>query len=427
MGKLDDSLKAQVVRLYTDIEFPAAFGSVANFKKSLAVEKNIHIKYEDLKKILERIPIYQMHVLTKRRFARRSLRAKGAGIDFHADLGYMPPFNKYTYFLLMVDLYSNYIYVVPLKSKTAEATRKAFDHLFDTFHLDKFSSLGTDAGGEFTGNREYLKEKGVELYIRRGDNKAFQAENYIRIFKHVLYKYLRQERSQNWPSAVDRVVSQINNRRQRGLGSLTPAQVNNPLQDPVSRGVIKRKRYSDVEEKPKKLKKEFRKNAFVFVNFKKEPLFKGFDTQRGTIYQIAEVDDQESPRLYSLKELDGTPVRGKYYAAELKSAPNPKDMEHEVEKIISRRTDKSTGKKQFLVKWLFYPSKCALFLLTFLTYVLCMAFFLPILRLFLADTTPGSRNLNSSTQKGSQRSPNVLPCSQLHRQRNPRRRCVTSS
>ena len=355
--KLAPAERAEIARAYTDIDFPDAFGSVENFKKSLAREKNIRIDNGDLKKILEKIGVYQMHVLTRRRFARRSLRAKGAGIDFHADLGYMPTFSKFMYFLLMVDLYSNYIYVVPLKSKTADAVREAFDHLLGTFELDKFSSLGTDAGGEFTGNREYFKSKGINLYVRRGDNKAFQAENYIRIFKHLLYKYLRSQRSRNWPAAVDKVVSQINNRRQRGLRGLTPAQVNNPFEDPVSRDVIARKRYDHVQEKAPEVAKIFKKNQFVFVNFKKEALFKGFDTQRGTIYQIAGVDDSEKPRLYSLKELDGTAVGGHFYAAELKSAPNPKDMEHEVAKVLAERTTRS-GKKQCLVKWLFYPSKC---------------------------------------------------------------------
>ena len=352
------SVVQQIVRLYTDIDFPGAFGSIANFRQNLAREKGIIIAYDALKKILEKISVYQMHVLTKRRFARRSLRAKGAGIDFHADLGYMPMYKDFAYFLLLVDLYSNYIYVVPLKSKTAEAVRAAFQQLLSTFQLDKFTSLGTDAGGEFTGNRNFFKDRRINLYIRRGDNKAFQAENYIRIFKHLLYKYLRSQRSKNWPAAVDNVVSQINNRRQRGLGSLTPAQVNNPFEDPVSRDIIKRNRYQSdaAASKRRHVVKEFKKNQFVFVNFKKEALYKGFDTQRGTIYQIADVDDSETPRLYSLKELDGTAVSGKYYAAEMKSAPNPKNMEHEVDKILEERTTKS-GKKQCLVKWLFYPSK----------------------------------------------------------------------
>ena len=350
--------KQLILDAYTDVEFPGAFGGLERFQKSLIKEKNIKVSLSDIEKVLEKLPVYQIHALSKHHFKRRKLTAKGAGIDFHADLGYMPEFDGYKYFLLLVDLYSNFIYVEPLKGKTAEDVKRAFVRLFKKNKFDKFSSLGTDSGGEFTANRTFFKSKKIELYVRRGQNKAFQAENYIRIFKRVLYKYLRYKRSQNWPKAIAKTVAQVNNRRQKNLGPFTPQQINSPLNDVESRDVIKRSRPIPGESKnPTNVKGEFKINQFVYVNFLKQPLYKGFDTQRGTIYKIKSVDRTKKPYLYTLKELDGTSVEGKYYSAELKRAPNPEHIEHEIGEILKEKTDEDTGKKTYFVKWLFYPSK----------------------------------------------------------------------
>ena len=348
-------MRERVIKAYTDIRFPGSFGGLGRFNRYLKEKEKINISRLQLKDILEKVPVYQVHVLTKRRFPRRKLTAKGAGIDFHADLAYMPEYEGFKYFLLLVDLYSNYVYVVPLKDKSSSSVKKGFEKIFEDNFLFKFSTLGTDAGTEFTANRDYFKSRNIELYTRRGQNKAFQAENYIRIFKSALYKYLRFKRSQNWPDALPKIVDQLNLRRQKSLGPFTSEDINSPFNDPHSRELIRRKKAAGPSLPSSSHEEGLKEKDYVYVNFKRELLFKGFDTQRGAIFRIYRVDRSTTPFLYSLRELNGTKVSGHFYASELKKAPNPNSVHHEISEILGEC--KRRGRKELLVKWMHYPSK----------------------------------------------------------------------
>jgi hypothetical protein len=80
-------------------------------------------------------------------------------------------------------------------------------------------------------------------------------------------------------------------------------------------------------------------------------------SKRGEIYQISEVRANVLPPIYSLVDLMNDPVPGHFYAAQLTKAPIPnykKDF-FLVEKILGEKSVR--GKKYFLVKFLFYPSK----------------------------------------------------------------------
>ena len=328
-----------------------------------------------------------MHTLSRTRFKRRRLSAAGAGIQFQADLAEMPTFNDFSHFLLMVDLWSNFVYVEPLKSKSSAEVKKAFEKIFSENNLEKFTGIGTDKGTEFTANRKFFEEKGGHLYVQYGKNKAFQAETFIRIFKAVLYRYIRFKRSQDWPGALPKVAAQLNNRRQKNLGRFTPADLNSPQADPGSREYMKKKfqgkRLSLRKERKDKLppsetmrgkgedKRDFKVNDFVYITADKKTFDKGFDMQRGAIYKITGVDTTVRPYLYQLKEEDGTPLERKYYGENLKYAPNPDDIDHGVERIVDEKME--NGVKKYKVRWSFYPEKYvpAVYARKLLMYLLC--------------------------------------------------------
>ena len=349
----------KIVRLYSDAAFQGSFGGVNRFRDYLSRKENISLTFTEARNILREVPNYEMHVANKANFKRRHIRYKGAGIDFQADLGFMPKFGRFSTFLLVVDLYSNYIYVEALLSKTAEAVKKALNKIIQENRLFKVTSLGTDAGGEFIGNREFLKSKNITLITLRGKNKAFQAENFIRIFKSALYKYLRFHHSKDWPRATPIITRLLNTRRQKNLGPFTPADINSPFEDPVSRPALEKLRRSRHEKEESKMKTKepdyLKINSFVYLGYQKATLYKGFQTKRGAIYKIVAADRSQRPYLYTLAERDGTKLDGKYYGAELKKAPNPAKIDHEIDEVLKQRT--VNGKKEYFVKFLYYPDK----------------------------------------------------------------------
>jgi len=54
------------------------------------------------------------------------------------DLAFMPEFNGYKYFLVVIDVFSKHIYTRPLKEKTAKVVGLAFEDIYKEFESPIF-------------------------------------------------------------------------------------------------------------------------------------------------------------------------------------------------------------------------------------------------------------------------------------------------
>jgi hypothetical protein len=78
--------------------------------------------------------------------------------------------------------------------------------------------------------------------------------------------------------------------------------------------------------------------------------------KRGQLFQIAEVRSEKKPSMFKLNDLLQDSVKGLFYREQLTKSPAPKSSDYFfVEKILGEK--KIRGKKHYLVKYLFYPSK----------------------------------------------------------------------
>jgi hypothetical protein len=168
-----------------------------------------------------------------------------------------------------------------------------------------------------------------------------------------LYKYLRANFRNNWPTVLPLIVTAVNNTENSALGGLIPASVNDPVADPLTRE--KRREVQLKKVRKKVVKKPFKVDDFVYIDFPDEPFMKSFDFMRGMVYKISAIDAKTEPYLYSLKELNNTPLKKKYYAWQLLAATDPAETDFPIEKIVKER--KLPGKsKEYLVKWLHYDN-----------------------------------------------------------------------
>ena len=89
----------------------------------------------------------------------------------------------YTFLLLVIDTFSKYGYLVPLKNKKGETVA---DALKDIFKKRKPEKLWTDKGKEFY-NKD-VKDL-VELYSTENEEKSSIAERWVRTIKEKMWKY----------------------------------------------------------------------------------------------------------------------------------------------------------------------------------------------------------------------------------------------
>ena len=104
----------------------------------------------------------------------------------------------------------------------------------------------------------------------------------------------------------------------------------------------------------KKGKFQFRVGDQVRISKARRIFKKGYlPSWTEEIFTISQRIDR-SPPVYRLKDLMGEDIAGIFYGQELQKVIKTDDV-FRVEKVIKERTRK--GKKEYLIRWLGYPSK----------------------------------------------------------------------
>jgi len=84
------------------------------------------------------------------------------------------------YLLTVIDVFSKYGWMLPLKDKTGKSVADAFKEIFKKSKW-KPEKLWTDKGREFYN--KHVKELGVELYSTENEEKSSVAERWNRTIK----------------------------------------------------------------------------------------------------------------------------------------------------------------------------------------------------------------------------------------------------
>ena len=263
---------------------------------------------------------------------------------------YLPKIHGFRYAILMVDQFSNYIYVKPLKNKTAESVRKAIDDFIEENSLFKINTIASDMGKEYQGNVTYYKKKNIKWFFLKEPHKSFLAEGYVRIFKQVLYKVIRASKGKPWPSFCQEVVNQINGRPLKKLGGKSPAEVNSPFLDVETRAEFRRQSELKEDKKDDIKTKILPEGTLVFINLPKEADLRSYDLQRAEIKRVKEVDTSALPHRYTLEDLEKeTTLERKYYLAELREVSKLRNIKNEIKRVY--KTRRKNKRKEFLVTY----------------------------------------------------------------------------
>ena len=262
---------------------------------------------------------------------------------------YVTKIHSYSYGLILVDLFSQYVMVEPMKNKKAEEVKRLLDKMISENKLTKITTIGSDAAQEFIHNIPYYRKKGIKWFLLKSAVKGSFVELNIRIFKSYLYKLLRLNPGTPWPRLCQPVVDQMNKRSLKKLNGKSPNDLFLPISDVRSKNIfVKTDGQSDPPPGP-----TFKKDDLVFLDIKKHVNDKIYDTQRGAIKRVARVDKSVTPYFYILKHLDSEKELPRpYYGNELRLAPKLRAIPKQIDRIYdSRRKNK---RKEFLVS--FYGS-----------------------------------------------------------------------
>ena len=293
--------------------------------------------------------VAELHKPVKRNFPKRRVLSNGIDEIWAADLVEMGKFSKWNkgikYLLMVIDVFSKFGWIEPLKDKRGESLTEAFRKIFKAGRHLRF--LWTDKGSEFynTNVKRLLKEHNITLYSTENEEKSSVVKRWNQTMKNQLRKMFSANNNTIYFDKLGKLVDEYNNRFHSSV-KMPPADASwKKNERKVFANLFGDLIYS------KHVPPKFHVGEKVRISkFKRKVFDKGF-TPNWTeeIFVIDEILNT-NPVTFRLVDLQGEKVTGSFYEQELQKS---KQEIFRIEKVIRR----DQNKKQALVKWKGYPDK----------------------------------------------------------------------
>ena len=349
MLRMEESLEKNLKDLYYNAENPEAYSSQEKVYRA-AKKKFPKLTRKTVKKWFEKQPVVGLHKRVRYNFPRNKTIVISMGDQIQADLCDVRNLSKFNYknnyILTGIDCFSRKGFAEPLKNKTGKELVRALGNIF---HQQKFRRLQTDKGKEFlnVNVKNLLKSQNMELWVSENDDiKAALAERFNRTLKDKMYKYFTANNTRRWVDVIGKLVSGYNNSYHSSI-KMPPNSVTKERQHSIRRIL-----YPQVNNSRAKSFK-FDINDLVRISKAKKVFRKGYLANWSTeLFKITSRVARSRP-VYTIEDLNGVTIKGKFYEEELVKVPEePED--YLVERIIKEKQD--NGKTKYLIKWVGYDS-----------------------------------------------------------------------
>ena len=158
----------------------------------------------------------ELHKPVIRKFKKRKVYSALKDNIWDADLADMQLLSKYnkgiTFSLCVIDIFSKYAWVVPLKDKKGISIVKAFQSILKQSNR-KPNKIWVDKGSEFYNAyfKKWLRDNDIAMYSTHNERKSVVAERFIRTLKSKIYKYMTSISKNVYIDKLDDIVDECNN------------------------------------------------------------------------------------------------------------------------------------------------------------------------------------------------------------------------
>ena len=264
------------------------------------------------------------------------------------DLVEMGKFSKWNnnvrYLLIVIDVFSKFGWIEPLKNKKAESVVEAFNKILKTGRKPRF--LWCDKGLEFYNKdfKKLLGEKGINLYSTENEEKSSVVERWNRTMKSKIFKLFSVSNLIVYIHKLSALLDKYNKTKHRSI-KMTPEQ--------ASRKENEDRVYLNLygQEMLQTAKPKFKVGDKVRISkYKRKVCDKGYMPNWTEEIFVVNKIQFTNPITYKIKDLNGEEILGTFYDQELLRASQEV---FRIEKILKR--DKKHGR--VFVKWSGFPAK----------------------------------------------------------------------
>ena len=230
------------------------------------------------------------------------------------------------FLLCVIDIFSKYAWVIPLKDKKGIGIVKAFQSILkqsnrrvkgtSARHV-KPNKIWVDKGSEFYNAffKKLLRDNDIVMYSTHNEGKSVVAERFIRTLKSKIYKYMTSISKNVYIDKLDDIVSEYNNTYH------TEKEINN--KDP-----------------------KFKVGDRVRISKYKNTFAKGYMPNWSEEVFVIKKVKNIVPWTYVIDDLNGEEITGTFYE---KESQKTNQEEFRIEKVIKK------GNKIY-VKWKGYKN-----------------------------------------------------------------------
>ncbi|XP_052814229.1 uncharacterized protein LOC128241339 [Mya arenaria] len=217
--------------IYYDPSHAASFAGTQKLFKVLQREGKYKLGMHRIRKFLHDQESYSLHKPVRRRFQRNHVISAGKDDVWMADLIDMVKFEKwndaYKYILLVIDTFSKYVWLRPLRRKTGREVADAFADIFEQSGRDPAKQI-TDKGQEFKAKlvQDHMRKFDVHYFPTQNETKASTSERAILTIKQKLHRYFTDKDNYNYLPVLQDIADSYNNTYHRTI-TMRPADVKN--------------------------------------------------------------------------------------------------------------------------------------------------------------------------------------------------------
>ena len=289
----------------------------------------------------------ELHKPITRNFRKRRVISYGVDKIWTADLVEIQKYSKWNkgikYLLTVIDVFSKYGWIEPLKDKKTESVSLAFDHIFKKSKR-KPEKLWTDKGSEFISKHfeNFLKTHSIILYHTENEEKSSVVN---KTMKNKMWKMFSANNNTVYWDKLEKLVDDYNDTYHSSIKMTSTKASKKESENKVFTNL-----YGDlIYLKPQNPKFSIGDKVMI-SKYKRRVFDKGYTPNWTEELFVVDHVMLTKPVTYKNVDLLGEKVEGSFYEKELQKA---KQQTFRIEKIIRR----DNIKKKALVKWKGYSDK----------------------------------------------------------------------
>ena len=341
-NKTDAELYRELDKIYYSPGEEASYAGVAKLVRA-AREMGLKLSRKEIENYLGKQASYSLHKQARKNFSRNRTVVRGIDQQWQADLADMQSISDdndgVKYLLTVIDVFSKYAWVIPVKNKGTKEMLNAFQRLFKISSPRKPEKLQTDEGKEFINKelQKYLKSESVHHFCSHSDKKAAVVERFNRTLKTKIWKYFTAQQTYTYINKLEDFVKSYNHSIHRSIG-MRPIDVTKNEEDSIWAKLYGRNHH--IRKKVSLLGKKTRVSKWKGV------------FEKGYVPNWSEEHFHVKKRLakrkpvYTLVDDLGEDIKGQFYEEELQPIEENRFL---IEKVIRKR--KIAGKEEHFVKW----------------------------------------------------------------------------